>query len=403
MKLSFSLGAKKAQQPVGEKPAIKAPSAFAAADDDTLDAAPTASDKGGGASANKQLLARNVVVSQAMKRRMEAEKKVDETVFEYDEVWDKMQEAKARQKLAKEEDAKVRKPKYIGGLLATAQTRKLDHLRAEEKMIQRERELEGDEFKEKEQFVTQAYKDQMAEVRRAEEEEKKREELERKKRGGAPGGLAHLYAQLLNESEQQHQETVAATMQPEIKEPPRRSGIIGPAAPNLTIVKPPELTAPSDVELARIARGQGKSVELNDDNQIVDKRELLSAGLNLAAPNTRKLGLVTKNKKGGGGEGGGGGEVQAHRAVGAAASKREIDERRRREIVKQMEEEKYRAREEREKEEAERQARIVAKRNTEEDVMSAKERYLARKRRKLEEQQAAEAAAATATEAAAVS
>ena len=42
-------------------------------------------------------------------------------------------------------------------------------------MIQREREAEGGEFADKEQFVTQAYKDQMAEVRRAEEEEKKRE------------------------------------------------------------------------------------------------------------------------------------------------------------------------------------------------------------------------------------
>lgn len=42
-------------------------------------------------------------------------------------------------------------------------------------MIQREREAEGDEFRDKEAFVTQAYKDQMAEVRRAEEEEKKRD------------------------------------------------------------------------------------------------------------------------------------------------------------------------------------------------------------------------------------
>lgn len=39
-------------------------------------------------------------------------------------------------------------------------------------MIQRERDMEGDEFKDKESFVTQAYKDQMAELRRAEEEEK---------------------------------------------------------------------------------------------------------------------------------------------------------------------------------------------------------------------------------------
>lgn len=44
-------------------------------------------------------------------------------------------------------------------------------------MMQRERELEGDEFKDKETFVTQAYKDQMEQVRKAEEEEKRREGL----------------------------------------------------------------------------------------------------------------------------------------------------------------------------------------------------------------------------------
>lgn len=42
-------------------------------------------------------------------------------------------------------------------------------------MMQREREAEGDLYKDKESFVTQAYKDQMEEVRKAEEEEKKRE------------------------------------------------------------------------------------------------------------------------------------------------------------------------------------------------------------------------------------
>lgn len=42
-------------------------------------------------------------------------------------------------------------------------------------MIQREREMEGEEFKDKEAFVTQAYKDQMVELRKAEEEEKLRE------------------------------------------------------------------------------------------------------------------------------------------------------------------------------------------------------------------------------------
>lgn len=41
--------------------------------------------------------------------------------------------------------------------------------------MQREREQEGDEFKDKETFVTQAYKDQMEQVRKAEAEEKERE------------------------------------------------------------------------------------------------------------------------------------------------------------------------------------------------------------------------------------
>lgn len=68
-----------------------------------------------------------------------------------------------------------RQPKYIEGLLTSAATRRLDRLRAEEKMLQRERELEGDEFADKEAYVTQAYKDQMAELRKAEEEEKQRE------------------------------------------------------------------------------------------------------------------------------------------------------------------------------------------------------------------------------------
>lgn len=59
-------------------------------------------------------------------------------------------------------------------MLESAATRKLDHLRAEEKMLQRERQAEGDEFADKEEFVTDAYKQQMAEVRAAEEAENKR-------------------------------------------------------------------------------------------------------------------------------------------------------------------------------------------------------------------------------------
>ncbi|KDQ60785.1 hypothetical protein JAAARDRAFT_76976 [Jaapia argillacea MUCL 33604] len=370
MKLSFSLTANKSK-PAGTAPPLKPPPVFGSLDDD-IDASPTASDDSK-VKVNKKLVAQNVGTSKATRKRLEAEQQVDSSVFEYDEIWDKMQEAKARQKAAKDVEAKERKPKYIEGLLTSAATRRLDHIRAEEKMIQREREAEGDEFKDKEEFVTQAYKDQMAEVRRAEEEEKKREALEKKKNPGGTG-MTHFYRQLLEESEKKHEETIAATTAQS------QTKTIGPQMPNLTISKPANYTSKSDLELAQVAREQGKEVELNDDNQIVDKRDLLSAGLNLAMPNTRHIGARGSTSRSDETS-----EVQAHRAVGTAASRKEIDERRRREVLTQLEDERRRVAEDKQRQEREALERIVAKRNTEDDVMSARERYLQRKRRKLED------------------
>ena len=60
-------------------------------------------------------------------------------------------------------------------LLASAETRKRDYLLAQEKKYKKEREEEGDEFKGKEKFVTNAYKRQQEEIRKAEEEERLKE------------------------------------------------------------------------------------------------------------------------------------------------------------------------------------------------------------------------------------
>jgi coiled-coil domain-containing protein 55 len=195
-----------------------------------------------------------------------------------------------------------------------------------------------------------------------------------KKQGGPSTGMAHFYRKLLEESEQQHEVTVAAT---------QGKRIIGPQGPvpNLTITKPPELMPLSDLELAKAAREHGKEVEVNDDGQIVDKRDLLSAGLNLSLPNTRRLGKqsedtakVVSDKP-----------VDTHTAVGTAASRREINERRRREIMQQMEVETTRVEHEKQKQEDEKLRRTVAKRNNGLDVQSARERYLTRKRQRLED------------------
>lgn len=92
MKLSFSLNKSKPTAPV----VLKKPSAFSLADDEDSTNTLTT-----------QL--NNEESSRSGRKRLEAELKVDETVYEYDEVYDKMQEAKLRQKEIKDMDTKERK------------------------------------------------------------------------------------------------------------------------------------------------------------------------------------------------------------------------------------------------------------------------------------------------------
>lgn len=104
MKLSFALP-KSTAKSVGATAPVPKPAAFSALDDDESVATtpPMLYD----ARSRKKMVAE--VSTKSMKKRMEEEQKVDKTVYEYDEVWDKMQEAKQRQKEAKEQDAKERK------------------------------------------------------------------------------------------------------------------------------------------------------------------------------------------------------------------------------------------------------------------------------------------------------
>jgi hypothetical protein len=193
----------------------------------------------------------------------------------------------------------------------------------------------------------------------------------KKKQGGVSTGLTHFYRQLLEEEEQKHQETVAAT----------EKRFIGPqAGPNLTIIKPSDVPPLADLDLARLARAEGKEVELNDDGKIVDKRELLSAGLNLSLPNTRRLGKPNPAT----GQTSSSQPLQAHRAVGTAASRREINERRAREIEEQMVAEHSRVEQQRQLEAERATQRAISKRNNENDVESARARFLERKRQRLE-------------------
>ncbi|QRW27624.1 nuclear speckle splicing regulatory protein 1 [Rhizoctonia solani] len=395
-KLSFSLAKpKKDVQPVGTAPSLTR----VALDDDNESSVLS----GGG---NAQ-------------RKMDAELKVDSTVFQYDEVWDGMKLAEAKAKAQKEDNPEARKPKYMKNLLDSAATRRLDHLRAEEKLMQREREAEGDEFADKEKFVTQAYKDQMAEVRRAEAEEKAREgasssasplsfdsmwaqpddtyiEAERKKNKGLGGGMTHFYKRMLEDSSRSHDAAVAATSSD--PDPSSESaataatsatsapGRIGPApVANLTVTRPAR--GPKPLEVAPNPDEVLKSGETrtNGETKTMITADGADAGLNLSAPNTRNLSLLRAIH--GSGSKTTEEPVVAHRAAGVAASKEEIRKRQQRQLEAQLEEERKRVRDEQEREEREERERVVRRRNDESAVNDAKERYLARKRRKLEEEQ----------------
>lgn len=190
---------------------------------------------------------------------------LDPNIYDYDAVYDSLHAKPA----SSTSNADVeKKPKYMGNLLAAAEVRKRDQLRAKEKMLAKERELEGDEFADKERFVTGAYKRQQVEMRRLEEEEvqKEKDAEERKRREG--GGMKALYKNLLERDEMKHKEVMKAVEEGRGQE--------GQADGEEKEAK----KGKSEAELAK-----EKGAVINEEGQVVDKRQLLSAGLNaVSAP-----------------------------------------------------------------------------------------------------------------------
>jgi len=105
MKLSFSLKAK----PVGAAPSLRPAAPFVSLDDDLVDAAPTASSSSL-ALVNKRLAVQSSTsTSRAMRKRIQEEKNVDQTVYEYDEVYDVMKQAEQRSKEKRDVETQERK------------------------------------------------------------------------------------------------------------------------------------------------------------------------------------------------------------------------------------------------------------------------------------------------------
>ena len=250
-------------------------------------------------------------------------------------------------------------------LMNSAEVRKRDQLRAKEKMLQKEREAEGDEYADKEKFVTGAYKKQQEEMRRLEEEEAKREaeEEERRKKGG---GMSGFYQNFLKREDQRHEEIQKAAEQRAAQ---------GPS----TGTNEETETEKTESQVAAELNAKGASIAVNDEGVVVDKRDLLSAGLNVAKkPKTASTSDADKAK------------TASHRQPewsrsNAAKSARESQrERQTRMLAAQLEEMQRKQAEEEEMERKETETKVKSK-VTDEKVMGAKERYLARKKEREEE------------------
>lgn len=154
-----------------------------------------------GASRNISIGASNSQKRQAKNIQDDALKE-DPTIFQYDEVYDEMTASREEAKKAKKTE--VKQVKYINRLLVVAEKRKLEHESRLERKVQKERDAEGDKYKDKEVFVTSAYREKLEALKKAEEEARREEYLEQigdvRKQSDLSGFYRHFYEQKLGDA-----------------------------------------------------------------------------------------------------------------------------------------------------------------------------------------------------------
>jgi len=282
----------------------------------------------------------------------------DPSIYDYDAVYDSL---KAASHAKKAEPANAEKrPRYFDALQKAADVRERDRQIAEEKRLKRERDAEGDEFADKEKFVTEAYKRQQEENRRIEAEEAAREAAEAKRNKNR--GMADFYKDMLERGELEHQAVVKAVEEGLGKKEEGKGE--------------EEEEVKTAAERAREINALGGNVVMNDDGEVVDKRQLLKGGLNIA-PKKKAEVQMDKAKQAARGPSAAG--IPTRGVYNILGGKNAMRERQTRMLEAQLEQSLKRAREEEEEDKA--KIEVVAKsRKTETEISSAKERYLARKK-----------------------
>ncbi|KAH8337091.1 hypothetical protein KR074_008431 [Drosophila pseudoananassae] len=123
----------------------------------------------------------------------------DPTIFQYDELYDEMDKGREEEKQTKSKEP--RKPKYINKLMEHAERRKLEKELRIERQVQKDRDAEGEKFKDKDTYVTAAYRKKLESIRQLQEQEQRDDYLEAigdvTKQKDLDGFYRHLYEQKL--------------------------------------------------------------------------------------------------------------------------------------------------------------------------------------------------------------
>lgn len=304
----------------------------------------------------------NLSALHSSKKHVSEAQDLDPSIYSYDAVYESLH-AKPEKKNKDNADGGEGVPKYMTSLLRSAEIRKRDQLRARDRMLAKEREAEGDEFDDKEKFVTSAYKAQQEELRRVEEEEKAREqeEEERKKKNGG-SGMVGFYRDLLARGEEQHDAVMKAA-----DEAAKKIQETGGEVPTDTTEEKTEAQKAAELN------AKGAHIAVNDDGQIVDKRQLLSAGLNVAPKPKTAAPAPSRTAPG---TGAGAKSRFDSRQTGGRGGQRA----RQTEMIAQQLEEQERQRQEAEAAQQKEIAERSRSQKSATDVSSARERYLARKK-----------------------
>lgn len=151
--MKFGLNLQKKKTPTLARIPKKSAFGDSMSDDEEEEQQPQNNNKSAKSKVNRQLSSYNTMTKKIAEEQAKALEE-DPNIFDYDAVYDDLKEVERKKKEAVKPTST--KPKYIQGLLEMAEIRKRDRVLAEERKVAREREEEGDEFADKEVFVTES-------------------------------------------------------------------------------------------------------------------------------------------------------------------------------------------------------------------------------------------------------